>query len=277
MLREKPRPEHAVRANGILSSLRIGRQTKRSRQRSPVSVRALISAAVVMLLASAANAGLISNGNFSSVSPSIPDNGICTTNPAKYPAVDPGAYPACTASGWTGSYELANGSAIGVFGVTFGVPQPFPGGGNALALQAEYDLLPTASQTINLPSAGDYTLTFYAVNRGAPAANAGPQTVSVLLDDALIAGGTFAKLPFTWTEETLTVDTTAGSHTLTFEGLDETTKVTTDNVAAFIGDVSLNPTGSLIPTPEPSTFALLGLTFIGIGAKALCSQRCKRR
>jgi hypothetical protein len=79
---------------------------------------------LLMACAPYAEASIIANGNFAAVSPAVPANGICTTNPAVYPAVDPGAYPACTASGWTGNYQIANGSSIGVFGVSFGVPQP---------------------------------------------------------------------------------------------------------------------------------------------------------
>jgi hypothetical protein len=224
----------------------------------------------LVVLAPQVKANLITNGNFGSISPSIPANGICTTNPAVYPAVDPGAYPLCSASGWSGNYQIANGSSIGVFGVSFGVPQPYPNGAaNALILQAELDLAPTATQSINLPTAGLYTLSFYLANRSTPAVDDGPQTVSVLLDGTAIAGGTYSGLPHTWTLESLTFDAAAGTHSLTLEGLDETSGAIAANVSAFVDDVSL---ASATSVPEPTASSLLGLAFMVL-ATALRATR----
>jgi uncharacterized protein (TIGR03437 family) len=199
----------------------------------------------VFALATRADAGLIANGNFAGVSPALEKNGICTTDRAIYPSVDPGYYPACSASGWTGTYQIGNGATVGYSGVSFGIPQPDPGGGgNALILQAEHNVAPTATQSIVIPATGSYTLTFYIANRSTPAVDDGPQTVSVLLDNTVIAGGTYAKLPAAWTLETLTFTASAGSHSLTFEGLDETSGKTSANVAAFVDDISLLPASS---------------------------------
>jgi hypothetical protein len=227
---------------------------------------------LLVALAPQAKANLITNGSFASVSPAVPANGICTTNPTVYPSVDPGAYPLCSASGWSGNYQIANGSSIGAFGVSFGIPQPYPGGvSNALILQAELDLPPTATQSLNLPTAGLYTLSFYVANRSSPAIDDGPQTVSVLLDGTAIAGGTYGDLSAAWALETLTFSAAAGTHSLTLEGLDETTGATAANVAAFLDDVSLTPS-----VPEPSALSLLGLAFITL-AMALRVTRKRLR
>jgi uncharacterized protein (TIGR03437 family) len=210
-----------------------------------------ILASVFLLgLAPQARADLITNGNFASVSPALSKNGICTTDRAVYPAVDPGYYPACTANGWTGEYQIGNGATIGYAGVSFGIPQPDPGGGNALILQAEHNLAPSAAQTISIPITGLYTLSFYVANRSSPTGDDGPQTVSVLLDNTVIPGGIYAKLPASWTLETLIFSTTVGTHSLTFEGMDETSGATGANVAAFVDDVSLIP--DLPPAITPS-------------------------
>ena len=225
----------------------------------PLRVISWIGMLGVLAFEPAAEANLVTNGNFGSLSTPLAANRICTTNPAVYPAVDPGAYPACSATGWTGNYQIGNGAAIGVFGVSFGIPQPDPSGSDALILQAEYNLAPTATELINIPTAGSYTLSFYVANRSSPAANAGPQTVSVLLNNALISGGTFDHLPDAWTLETLTFKAGAGVQSLTLEGLDETSGKAAANVAAFVNDVSLVSAGVPVAAPEPSTSVLFGI------------------
>ena len=227
------------------------------------SLRSFIGCVVVIpLLAIAAKANVITNGSFETVSPSIPANGICTTNQAIYPSVDPGAYPACAATGWTGNYQIANGNSVGVFGVSFGIPQPYPDGSNALILQAELNVAPTATESIDFTTAGLYTLSFFAANRSTPTVDDGPQTIFALLDNSLITGGTFANLPAGWTLETVTFDATAGIHSLTLEGLDETSGLPADNVSAFVDAVSLTPQNATVP--EPSSIELSGLGVIGL-------------
>jgi hypothetical protein len=227
----------------------------------------------LLTLAPQARANLITNGSFESVTPALSTNGICTTDPAVYPAADPGDYPACFASGWTGDYQIGNGATIGFDGVSFGIPQPDPSGSNALILQAELDLAPTATQSVDIPTAGLYTLTFYVANRSTPAADDEHQTVSVLLDGAAITGGTYGDLPAAWTLETLTFSASAGSHSLTLEGMDETSGVLSANVTAFVDDVSLAPEAA--STPEPSTYSLIGLALIALAtAVRLTRHRC---
>lgn len=212
-------------------------------------------------LASQARADLITNGSFEAVTPVLSANGICTTDQAAYPAQDPGFYPACSASGWTGDYQIGKDATIGFAGVSFGIPQPDPDGSNALILQTEEDLAPTATQSISILSTGLYTLTFYVANRSTAGAN-GPQTVSVLWDDTLVAGGTFSDLSDAWTLETLDFSASAGSHSLTLEGLETSSSAVSARVSAFVDDVSLVPEAAT--TPEPSSFLLLGLALIAL-------------
>ncbi len=210
----------------------------------------------LLTLAPLVKADLITNGDFSDVTPSLTTNQICTTYTAVYP------YGACSAADWTGKYQIGDDRTIGVFGVSFGIPQPDPGGAtNALILQTYFnEVTPTATQSIDIPTTGTYTLTFYAANRSAPAGNNGPQTVSVLLDNSVLPGGTYSGLSGGWTQETLDFSATAGIHSLTLEGL----LTSTGDVSAFIDDVSLIP--AAVSTPEPSSFSSVGLTLLVIAA-----------
>jgi hypothetical protein len=135
-----------------------------------------------------AQADLISNGSFETTSGTLATGAVCTTRPDIYPAQQPGAYPLCSATGWTGTYQIGSGTALGIFGVAFGIPQPDPDGHNALILQAELNVFPIATQSVSLLSDGTYALSFFAANRATAGAN-GPQTISVLLDGTTV--GTF--------------------------------------------------------------------------------------
>lgn len=189
---------------------------------------------------------LITNGNFANVTPSLTTNEICSSNTAVF------GYSPCTAAGWTGTYQIGNGATVGIYGVSFGIPQPDPGGTtNALILQTNSN----ASQSVVIPATGMYSLTFYTANRSN--VNNGPQTFEALLDGTVLA--TYTDLPGTWTPEAVSFDASAGTHTVEFLGIDPSK---TDQTA-FIDDVNL---GS--PTPEPATLALFGLSLAGFAARA---------
>ena len=104
----------------------------------------------------------------------------------------------------TGTYPIGSGTALGIFGAAFGIPQPDPDGHNALILQAELNVFPLATQSVSVPSDGPYALSFFAANRATAGAN-GPQTISVLLDGTTV--GTFGNLPIAWTLQTLDFNT----------------------------------------------------------------------
>lgn len=208
----------------------------------------------LLALAPNADANLITNGSFETVTPVLPASGICTTDTAVYP------YSACTATGWTGNYQIGSGATNGPIG-SFGIPQPDPDGQNALILQSGGSVVYTsATQSVTIPTAGFYTLTFYIANR---TNFGGPQTITISLDGSAVTGGVYSNLAGTWTMETLTFDATAGGHSLTFSGLDPSS----GDDSAFIDDVALNSA-----TPEPSTTALFVLSFLGI-AVALKRKR----
>lgn len=228
------------------------------KRNSPAFRQVLCTAGLLCSLVATAKANLITNGGFETVTPTLATNGICTTDPSVYP------YSSCSAAGWTGNYQIGNGATVGIYGVSFGIPQPDPDGHNALILQSSNSLVFTsATQSFDTPAAGEYTLSFDIAKR--TNVNNGPQTVTVSLDGVATTGGVFSSLPGTWTLETLTLDLSAGTHSLMFSGLDPST----GDVSAFIDNVSINAatsTGSA--TPEPGTFALFGTSLVALGAVA---------
>jgi len=202
----------------------------------------------------AANANLISNGSFESTNPTLSTNQICSHGS--------GPYEACSATGWTGAYQVGNGTTIGIFGSSFNIPQPDPDGNNALILQQ----VSSATQSIDVTQSGDYTLTFYDANRTTSGLS-GPQTIDVLFDGTILSGGTFSNIPGSWTLETLSFYANAGMDSLTFEGFGNGNA----DVTAFVDDVSLNPTPS--PVPEPIPLSMVGLALVTLPAMM---RRAKR-
>lgn len=216
-----------------------------------------------LALAPPASADLITNGSFETVTPALITNGICRTATSGYP------YGVCSATGWTGNYQIGNGSTVGIFGVSFGIPQPDPDGSNALILQTSSTVASAATQSISIPVDGLYTLTFDVANRSFPAGNNGPQTVGILLDGTPLAGGTYASLPVAWTLETLNFSASAGMHSLTLESPVAPPGAGTD-VSAFIDKVSLLPEAA--SAPEPSSWALVAIALIALGTRMRSSR-----
>jgi hypothetical protein len=191
---------------------------------------------------------LITNGGFENLTTTVPANGVCTNDPSVLP------FNSCVATGWTGTYQIGNGPGNGNGG-SFHIPQPDPNGNNALILQTSFNVVSSnATQSLSIPTDGVYALSFFVANRSAGATSPGPQTVSVSWDGSVVPSGVYTTIPTAWTKETLDIDTTSGSHTLTFSGL--ATPVGFD-ASAFIDDVSLAPKPSA--TPEPSSGLLIGL------------------
>ena len=227
-------------------------------------VTASIATAASLASSFPASANLVTNGSFEDVSIPLATNQICTTDQAVYP------YSLCTATDWTGNYQIGNGATIGRSGVSFGIPQRDPDGVDALILQSFNSVIqPIASQAIDVTSAGYYELSFYAANRSSPAGDNGPQTLTASWDGSPVTGGVYSALPSGWTFESLTVYATAGSNTLTFSGL----PTIAGDVTAFVDAVSLDP-AAVAPVPEPATPVML---LLGLGGMGIFSAFKRRR
>jgi hypothetical protein len=198
----------------------------------------------------AAHANLISNGSFESTTPTLSTNEICSS-------VAGGYYANCTATGWTGVYQIGNGATIGIGGESFDIPQPDPDGHNALILQG----VSSATQSVDITKSGLYTLTFYDANRTTYGYN-GPQTIDVQFDGTTLSGGSFANLPGNWTLETLSFFANAGMGSLTFAGVGNGNA----DVTAFVDDASLNPATSPSAVPEPMSLSMVGLALVSLPA-----------
>jgi hypothetical protein len=188
-------------------------------------------AVIAMAAAPMARADLMTDGSFENVTPSLTFNNICSSSVAY-------SFCACTATDWSGTYQIASGSSA------FGIPQPDPDGVDVAVLQSLANgTTPSLSQVIDFGSSSSFTLDFFLLNRG----GYNPQTVTVELDGTPITGGSFT--PGTvWEEDAVTFSTTAGDHTLTFVGSTEDV----DDQTAFLDDVTLNS------APEPSSLMLMG-------------------
>lgn len=191
---------------------RITTDISRGPMKNRRNQRAWLVAPTLLLSSLALGQNLIANSSFETVVPALPADTYCAT-------------PSCTASGWSGSYQIGNGVAS-----PWNIPQPDPNGANALILQKQA----SATQSITLPFAGTYELAFYIANRSF-SGYSGPQTVTVSLDGVLLKGGTFGELPYTWTQESLSLSASAGTHTLTFTGLGDNG----GDVTGFVDEVSL--------------------------------------
>ena len=211
------------------------------------STASILAVTSLLFLVQSARANLITNGSFEAVTPALSTNQICSSPGSGYP------YSTCTSADWSGKYQIGDGTTIGIGGSSFHIPQPDPDGSNALILQSAGAY---ASQSVDVLSAGSYSLTFYIANRSNSPYN-GPQTLNVMLDGASL--GTYDDVPYSWTLESLPVDLTAGEHTLEFM-----TEVSGDRTT-FVDDVSLATPSSAVP--EPGTLALVGLTSCLAGSR----------
>ena len=119
------------------------------------------------------------------------------------------------------------------------------------------------SQDISGFAAGSYSFSFQAAQRGNY--QNGGQDFAVLLDNTVL--GVFAPTSTSYeTLTTLAAPVTAGTHTLTFRGLDT---VGGDNTA-FIDGVTVSPAA----VPEASTTASLGLMLaLGLGGLAVARKK----
>jgi hypothetical protein len=196
---------------------------------------------------------LITNGSLETVTPGFSTFNVCTT-------ITGTVYALCTATGWTGAYQIGKGPTPGI-GPTFTVPQPEPDGSDVLILQGG-PASAAATTQFDVATAGTYQLSFFIANRSTPGFN-GPQTVQLQLDGKLVNGGTFSQLPATWAHELLPLALSVGTHNLTFQGFDPSGA----DVTAFVDNVALTAPQA---APEPGGWAL---TLVGITALSLLRSR----
>jgi len=218
---------------------------------NPLPLLFTVCIAVAGTSAYSANPNLISNGSFEVVTPSATLGGICES-------VAGGPYKICSATGWSGSYQIGNGPASGVpsgINNSFNIPQPDPAGVNALILQGTGA---SATESFSVGASGTYDLTFYLANRATPGYN-GAQTVDVLFDDTVLPGGTYTGLSSAWTVKSLLLTASAGTHTLTFKGLGNGGR----DVTAFVDNVVF--AGAV---PEPGSILMLSVGLVTLTAFA---------
>jgi hypothetical protein len=231
--------------------------------------RLLVTMALPVLASSVGVAGaygddLIQNGGFES--PYLGPTHWSYPGQTSYPGNPPGdvIIPTPTIDGWTyDNSAIVNGQAGSDW---YGpIPPNGFGGDQFAALQ----LTSSLSQTFTSPG-GDLMLSWLSAGRpNNYGTYAGDQTYLVELDAQTIgAFSTVSSPPFdvTFSLETLDMgDVSAGSHTLTFQGL-----ATTDETA-FLDNVSI------ATVPEPSTWAMMLLGFLGLGSAAYRRARAEPR
>ena len=211
--------------------------------RNSSKLTSILATSFLFVAAHAQATNLITNGDFSSFTSGSLNNGqVCTSNPGLF------SQPACSATDWTGTYQIAKG--VSAFNV------PTTNGVDTLVIQSNPSVDSLATQDVILPGAGSYALSFDAATRG----DSAPQTLFVEVDDVTVA--TFDKLSTNWALETLNINfATGGSHNITLTGLANSR----GNESAFVQNVSLTANA-----PEPASLALIGL---GIGTIGLLRRK----
>jgi hypothetical protein len=213
---------------------------------------------LIALAAANARAGeLLTNGGFES--PYLGPFNFTYPGFASYPGNHPEAliFPNPTLDSWTynASVPISGGSALvnGQTGSDWYGPVPPAGfaGDQFAALQNTGSL----TQDFTSPG-GDLTLNF--LSGGRPdnfGTEGGDQTYLVELDGSTVASFSTASGQVFTLETVLLRGVSAGSHTLTFQGLSAI-----GDESAFLDNVSL------VPVPEPATWTLMAAGFSALGA-----------
>ena len=154
------------------------------------------------------------------------------------------------------SWTITGNAGIFLYnGSGFVSPQP-PDGAQAAFLQSSYgsvtSTLGNISQSITFPSAGTYSVSFYAIARNTTTSGEKPVLPLVIEIDGTQIGSTVSPTSYTtWTQytsATFTVSTAASQHTLTFTGVNNAS-VDEDT---YIDDVAINAVAN---TPTVTTGA----------------------
>jgi hypothetical protein len=128
----------------------------------------------------------------------------------------------------------------------------------------------TFSQTFSASSSYTYGISFEIAQRsyGIPGTPAAYQTVNVLLDGNLLVSGVTGTAGTSWSTITATpITLAAGSHTLTFIGLNPAAAIDT---SAFIDNVQMTAVSAV---PEASTYIMM---ITGLGFIAAIARQRKR-
>lgn len=135
----------------------------------------------------------------------------------------------------------------------------------------------TISQAIDGFSDGSYTFQFLSAQRGSGDGNPGPdaQNLQVLVDNAPLFG-TDGLTPVGTSYQLYTTDPialSAGTHTLTFQGLNTAGQGAGNNGdnTAFVDGVGIN---KVVPVPEASSVISLGMLLaLGLGGVAVARKK----
>jgi len=214
------------------------------------------------LLACAANANLVTNGNFAT----------CTgTAVQTNPSDNKTNFASCAPTDWTGGtglvYVDAPGTAdgSGYLSVYGPFPSTSPVGGNFVQSDGNPIYNSAFSQVVNGLTAGDsYTLSFYqaagqqttftgATTEQWKVSLGGQTQSSTLMSDP--SEGVVG-----WQQDILTFTATAASETLSFLAWGDGGNTTNLPPMVFLAGVDLEQ------VPEPATIALVGIALFGIGA-----------
>jgi hypothetical protein len=157
-------------------------------------------------------------------------------------------------------------SNVGVSGwLSFGVaPTVSPDGGTWVGLGIRGDYIEQFGQTLSGLAVGQtYTVSWQAANFGvlnSVDSYLGSNAISVMLDGATIGQGATLGLSSNWATQSLTFVATSASQMLSFR--------LAQGEKAYMGIDGISvTTGGLTPAvPEPSTWALMAMGVVAIGA-----------
>ena len=157
-------------------------------------------------------------------------------------------------------------SNVGVSGwLSFGVaPTVSPDGGTWVGLGINDSYIEQFGQTLSGLSIGQtYTVSWQAANFGiSNAGNSylGSNAIGVMLDGGSIGQGATLSLSSSWSTQSLTFVATSASQLLSFRlAGTEKAYLGIDGIAVTLG-------GATPPVPEPSTWALMAIGLVGLGA-----------
>lgn len=157
-------------------------------------------------------------------------------------------------------------SNVGVSGwLSFGVaPTASPDGGTWVGLGINGSYIESFGQSLSGLTVGQtYTVSWQAANFGINnQANSylGSNAIGVMLDGASIGQGSTLSLSSNWSTQSLTFVATSASQLLSFS------LASTEKAYLGIDGISVTAGGVAPAVPEPSTWALMAIGLIGMGA-----------